>query len=397
MRLYRSAIKEPRRPLADGPQALRTKPKVLLVLDHPAQQFVAAFRRTAKSTRLDLALLYWTDNPNGHYDEHFAREIQWDIDLHSGYVWHVPAHRGLRKAFNTWKLLDDLDPSIVLCFGWSTAVARLGLLWSIRSSTPVLLYGDSTWQSNHGSRLAFLRPIVLKLLFHLVDGALSTGTYNRDFYILHGLHPQGIHPGVCPVDVEAYRSARPNLLDTNHPTIGFAGKFIPRKGVAELLDALALLKDNSSWRARLIGDGPLRDTLMAQVDRLGLTDRVEFTGFVNTAAMPAALASCDIVVVPSSQDLRVLVAAEAMAAGCTVVVSSKTAVWGPGDLVEDRVTGLVYQSGDPASLAYSLRTLLEDQAMRDQLRAAGTERAERFGPEAFTATLERAIERTLGS
>jgi glycosyltransferase involved in cell wall biosynthesis len=172
--------------------------------------------------------------------------------------------------------------------------------------------------------------------------------------------------------------------------IGFAGKLIPRKGVDELLHALARANDDGRWHARIIGDGPERDQLEKLSDELGIVKRVRFVGFRNTSEMPHELASCDIVVVPSRRDMRVLVVAEAMAAGAVVVASSNTAVWGRGDLLEDGVTGRVYRSGDPAHLAEVLKELIADPDRRAMLRAAGAERALGQGPDAFVAGLERA-------
>lgn len=365
-------------------------PKATIVLDHAAQQFSPSFRRASCSDSIRVEVLYGADNRSGHHDINFARDIQWDVDLHSGYSWRVPGGEGVVWARNAWKILSEMNPSVIVCFGWRTHVARLAFLWAVVNSTPVLLYGDSTWQSSDRPHMRRLRPLILRCLFRLASGAVSTGTFNREFYILHGMHPQVIYPGVCPVDVESFRAARGASAIEDCPVIGFAGKFIPRKGAAELIDALALLSDER-WQAHLIGDGLLRDQLVHQVAHHGLTERVQFAGFVNTAAMPAALAKCDILVVPSTRDLRVLVAAEAMAAGCVVVVSSNTAVWGPGDLIEDRVTGRVYRSGEPAELAAVLKELLNDPEMRQRLRCSSMERAEQFGPESFTTTLEQAI------
>src|ERR1039458_1928009 len=144
----------------------------------------------------------------------------------------------------------------------------------------------------------------------MAAGALSTGTFNREFYILHGMHPSRVVDSVCPIDVDSYSTARtvsePTDARKNGVEIGFAGKLIPRKGVAELLHALARASDDGRWNARIIGDGPERNRLAKLSSELGIVDRVRFIGFRNTSEMPHELASCDIVVVPSLLDMRVL-------------------------------------------------------------------------------------------
>ena len=95
-------------------------------------------------------------------------------------------------------------------------------------------------------------------------------------------------------------------------------------------------------------------------------------------------------VVPSRLDMRALVTIEAMAAGAAVVVSDATAVWGPGDLVEHEVTGMVYPSGDPRALSRELGRLIADRPFLTKLRCSGAERAAGYGPDAFARTMASA-------
>ena len=131
--------------------------------------------------------------------------------------------------------------------------------------------------------------------------------------------------------------------------------------------------------------------LRALSDQLCIARRVTFHGFANTSEMPKLLASFDVVVVPSRFDMRVLVTIEAMAAGAVIVVSDTTAVWGPGDLVTDEITGLVYRSGDPAALARQLRRLLDEPGLVGRLSADGARRAADFGPDSFARTLASSV------
>jgi glycosyltransferase involved in cell wall biosynthesis len=112
--------------------------------------------------------------------------------------------------------------------------------------------------------------------------------------------------------------------------------------------------------------------------------------------MPGLLATFDVIVVPSRLDMRVLVTIEAMAAGAAIIVSDATAVWGPGDLVEDGVTGLVYPSGDPVALAGQLHSLMDDPALLAKIRRNGSEQATQFGPDSFARSVASAVNRALG-
>jgi hypothetical protein len=137
-----------------------------------------------------------------------------------------------------------------------------------------------------------------------------------------------------------------------------------------VIEAAALLDDRSSIEVRLIGEGPLRPDLEQLVGELTMTETVRFDFFLNASAMPVALADVDVLVVPPTRDMRVLVATEAMAAGAVPVVSSATAVWGAGDLVQHGVTGFVYPAGDIDCLAATLQRLVDDEQLRATVSAA---------------------------
>jgi glycosyltransferase involved in cell wall biosynthesis len=362
-----------------------------LVMDHPAQQFTRAFQLLAAEPGVRLDVYYWS-TAKRFYDADFKRSISWDVDLLSGYQWAAPPV-GRSLAGRLFWLAGQLRrprPDVVICYGWASPIARATIAYCTITRTRMLLYGDTTWQHASGGRHRVLRSLALLALMRLADGALSTGTFNREFYIWHGMNPRRIWPGVCPADTDLFGQARASRIaeaGTRDLRIGFAGKLTASKGVDELLRACALLPGDRSWSLTVVGDGPLMADLQTLAAVLGIDDRVTFRGFANTSEMPKLLAGFDVVVVPSRFDMRVLVSIEAMAAGAAVVVSAATAIWGPGDLVSDGETGLVYRSGDPAALAWQLHRLLDEPGLVARLSAAGAQRAASFGPDSFARVI----------
>jgi glycosyltransferase involved in cell wall biosynthesis len=368
-----------------------------LVMDHPAQQFAQALRLLASQAGMRLSVYYWSVEEH-LYDAEFDRSLSWDIDLLGGYEWAAPPVTRFAIRRIRWLVcqLRTTRPEVVVCYGWASPIARACILYCLLARVPLLLYGDTTWQHSSRGRHHFVRSIALRVLSHLAAGAISTGTFNREFYIRHGMHPRKIWRGVCPADTQAFGNARADAktkTDSGHMSmrIGFAGKLIARKGVDELLRAAALLPRTRDWSLTVVGDGPMMPELRALAAQLDLEDRAIFHGFANTTEMPELLSGFDVVVVPSRLDMRTLITIEAMAAGAAIVVSDATAVWGSGDLVEHGVTGLVYPSGDPAALAGELRRLLEDPVFLMTLRRRGTERVAAYGPDAFARTTASAV------
>lgn len=367
--------------------------RAALVLDHPAQHFARAFALLDGEPGLRAEVWYW-QAPDRCYDEGFGQPVSWDVDLLDGYRWAAPpaaASAGSRRRWLVGQFRAS-RPDVVVCFGWATPAARLALACCGLTRTAALMYGDATWQHSARGANRLRRSAALRLVLRLCAGAVSTGTFNREFYIAHGMDPRRVWPGVCPADTEAYSLARPaDLAAARAPgapvRIGFAGKLIERKGADELIRAVAMLPRDGGWTLTIVGAGPALPGLQDLVGRLGLGGLVDFHGFANTSAMPGLLGGFDIVVVPSRLDMRVLVTIEAMAAGAAVVVSDATAVWGPGDLIAAGLTGLVFRSGDPADLGLQLKRLLGDPGLLAAIRLGGFERAMDFGPAEFARTM----------
>jgi glycosyltransferase involved in cell wall biosynthesis len=366
--------------------------RIALVIDHPAQHFAPAFQALADEPGLQAHVYYWS-TPGHAYDSGFARRVSWDIDLLAGYPWSVPDPGRTAAGRACWlaRRLRAARPDVILCYGWASPAARTAIVYSQLTRTRLLLYGDTTWQHASSGRHRTTRGAALRLLLPRCAGAVSTGTFNREFYIRYGMDPRRIWAGVCPADTEMFGAARAGRHgDDGELRIGFAGKLIPRKGADELIRAVALLPRERAWSVTLVGDGPDLPGLRALATRLGMADRIRFRGFANTTEMPELLAGLDVMVAPSRLDMRTLVTIEAMAAGAAVIVSDATAVWGPGDLIEDGVTGFVYRSGEPAMLAERLGRLLRDRALLGRIQQAGAIRADRFGPAAFARTVGEA-------
>ncbi len=384
--------------------------RAAVLLNHPAQHFSPGFRLLQGRPELRTRVYYWNAATQGVYDPGFARHITWDGDLHSGYDWWAPpaAEPSWRRAAAVWRQLRSDRPDVLLNFGWSSPVARLGIAYANLSGTPLLYYGDTNWRSPLSDRHTRLRRLILRRLFRVAAGALATGTFNREFYISLGLDPALIHPGVYPMDTELFstaaearataaedRARRAGTDETSQPlVIGFAGKLLHIKGVDELIEAVSRLALDRPWELWLIGDGPLRPELETLVSERGLNDRVRFLGFKNTHEIPPLMACIDIMVMPSRVEPRGLVAIEAMVSGAATIVSSATGLWGSGDVVQHGETGLVYATGDIDGLTACLQRLADDPELRSRLAACGRVRGMSHGAGDFAAGAAAALAAT---
>ena len=122
----------------------------------------------------------------------------------------------------------------------------------------------------------------------------------------------------------------------------------------------------------IVGDGPERSALEKLVDKLGLRASVVFTGMRDD--VPELLAAADVAILTSLSEGVPLSLIEAMNARLPIVATS---VGGVQEVVDDRVTGLLVDSGDGKSLADAIVRLSERQEIRQQMGIAGRERAQR--------------------
>ncbi len=170
--------------------------------------------------------------------------------------------------------------------------------------------------------------------------------------------------------------AAPLDLPRDVPVVGLVGRLQPWKGQDRLLRAQALLRERGHEIHTVIVGGDSWDlspdyaaSLPALVDRLGLGDAVTMTGQVPDAGPYTS--QMDILVNASDPEPFGIVLLEGMARGVAVVAVDSG---GPGDFIDDGVTGMLARSGAPEALADALEPLLRDPQLRHSIARAGRER-----------------------
>jgi glycosyltransferase involved in cell wall biosynthesis len=148
--------------------------------------------------------------------------------------------------------------------------------------------------------------------------------------------------------------------------IVFLGYLSARKGVPELLEALASpAVATLPWRATLAGGGPV-DEFRAQAAALGLSDRVAFPGWIDQSAASGLCAAADVLVLPSHAEGLAMSVLEGLAHGLAVVT---TPVGAHAEVIEPERSGLLTPPGDVAALAAALTRVIGDPVLRERLRA----------------------------
>ncbi len=179
-----------------------------------------------------------------------------------------------------------------------------------------------------------------------------------------------IHCGVDPAAFHPRTGASDGAL-----RVVAVGTLHEVKGQTHLIDACRrLLERDIAFTCRIIGEGPDRDRLAAQIGERGLGDHVTLAGGMTSDAVADELGAADVLVAPSvptrggKREGIPVVLMEAMASGLPVVASRLSGI---PELVSDEVDGLLVPAGDADAIADALERLARDPDLRGRLGAAG--------------------------
>ena len=249
--------------------------------------------------------------------------------------------------------------------GRGSTVRKIALCAAARASGAphVLHLHDFDYESDLLRRPGWQQALVRRM-FQGADRVVVLGLRDRATVMLL----LGVHPARVTVLANAVPDPGPPAPRHGVPTVLFLGALGERKGVPELLAALASPRlAGYPWRAVLAGGGPV-ERYRAEVSRLGLGGRVDLPGWLGEAETVALCASSDILALPSHSEGLSMAVLEGLAHGLAVVT---TPVGAHPEVICDGSDGLLVPPGDVAALTDALETLLATPTIRSRLGAAG--------------------------
>ena len=342
------------------------RPRVVLAITLAevggAQSYVAALL-PALAERYDVVLAAYGEGPLR------------DAAIRAG-VRFVPL-RHVRRPIRPWRDLAGLvelsrllrreRPQIL--HASSSKAGVVGRLAAALSRVPIRIF------TVHGWAFAAYEGLPSRL-YRLTDRLMAPLT-TVTICVSERERAAGLEAGTCRADrtvvirnaVDVGAAPR-SSHDRATPRLIAVGRLKAPKDFLTLIRALAALPAGS-FEAVIVGDGPDRDAVEAEIRRLGLDGSVRLAG--ERGDVPALLAGSDVFVLSSRSEGLPVSVLEAMAAELPIVASN---VGGLAELVVDGESGILVPPGDPESLAGALRRLIEDPELRRGLGAAARARAE---------------------
>ena len=291
---------------------------------------------------------------------------------------------------------------------WATVVYRLRLARMFRSVRPDIIHTNGfkmhllgAWTCPQDSALVwhihdYVKPRrVMSRLLRLTAKSCSVAIVNsrsvatdvkallpglRVVPVYNAIDLQRFSPAGDTLDLDALAGLTPTAPGTIR--VGLVATFARWKGHKVFLRALAELPPRTQVRGYIVGAPIYRtagsqwsmDELQGEVNALGLSGRVGFTGFLPDTA--AAMRSLDIIVHASTEPEPFgMVIIEGMACGRAVIA---TQAGGASELFIDGENAAGYLPGDAKARAEQIECLASAPAKRTRLGEAGRSTAERF-------------------
>jgi glycosyltransferase involved in cell wall biosynthesis len=223
-----------------------------------------------------------------------------------------------------------------------------------------------------GQVLVSLARWLERAVFQRADAIFTVSSLLQQEVLRRGAREGTVHVMPNAVDLQWFEhhdcgmQLRQECGLADATVVGFVGWFDFWDRLDLLIDVVQKLLDlYPALRLLLVGDGPVTPTLQAKIRQHHLESTVILTGPVPRTQVPDYIDAMDICVLPDSNSFgSPIVLFEFMAGGKAVIAPDLSPI---RDVVEDHVTGLIVQPGDPESLQQALTRLLDDTFLRLRL------------------------------
>ncbi len=288
----------------------------------------------------------------------------------SFYSWALRMQKNMeRKACDLINSIKDVD--VIHAHDWLSGIAGIGLKHLYRK--PLIATIHST---EYGRRTGIHND--LQRSIHEVEGWLCweawriimCSYYMRD-HVSWCFDVPNNKLCVVPngVDVTKFHfnfnhwDIRRRFAQDSEKIVLYVGRIVPEKGLDVLIKALPVVSSRGvSAKIVVVGEGSQKHEYQKLAGDLGLSDRVFFAGHVDDWILRALYRVADVTVVPSKFEPFGIVALEAMAARCPLIVATSG---GLNEIVDHEGTGLKVPVNSPEALAWAIVRVITDKGLRN--------------------------------
>jgi glycosyltransferase involved in cell wall biosynthesis len=349
---------------------MRANTLKLVVVSHPCivPENQLLFQRIQEHSGWDISIIIPADWRTDFHDSYPVRKLTG----FQGKIIPVPVFPKGNITFHVyhWRLLQILQaerPDVIYVHNESHALSTFQAIFFNRYflNAAIGFYAAQNIRRSYPWPLRAIEKFNLEsadFCFPVSESARAT-ILEKKFTGRVAVLPLGVDDGNFPT-----REAKMS----GPAVVGYAGRLVAQKGVDVLLRALARVA-GPEWRCDIIGDGPMKDSLLDLAAELGIAKKVRFLGYVDHGEIARYLQTFSMLVLPSltaanwkEQFGRVII--EALAAGVPVIGSDSGEI---PFLIRKLEGGLVVRENDVDDLAGAIDRLLADPGLRDRLAENG--------------------------
>jgi len=294
-----------------------------------------------------------------------------------------PGPRCLAAAIRAIRRYRALVVDVDIVDAWLAPAMTFAVVAQPLARVPIML-GGRRWLGDLYRPKPWYRRLAASMAARRMD-AVVTNSRAAAVELVHQDHlptarvhviPNAVDPAIATsADRVRYRNAWQVTAD--ELVVGCVANYKPEKGLAYLIDSAHQLRDLvPNLRVVIVGEGPMRPELEADIRRRGLESMVRLHGAEPDARR--VYSAFDLFVQASETEGLPNVILEAAAAGLPIVA---TAVGGTTEVVTHEQDALLVDKGDAAGLASAIHRLASDVELRERLGRAAQDRAADFSTE----------------
>ncbi len=340
-----------------------TYKKLVFITSHPIQYQVPIFKRVSKINN-NFSVMY--DNKIEKNvivkDQGFNKDIEWGRNFLKGYKFS-----NFRKKKNIIQNIKSLylylkinNIDYVILSGWNNTFYKFAFLISKILKIKIILrcennfYKDNIFKKN-------LKKIFLRFFFSSIYKFISIGKKNKEMYLECGVPKKKIINANYFVDSHFFskknlnkkkkKLLRKKFKKKNQKVYLFVGKFIKRKGLEVLFNAIKVFNQNNENlknKFLIIGSGPDENKLK-QLKKNYSLNNIFFLNFKNQKQLLYFYDLADFLILPSYYETWGLVANESLEMGTPCIVSNGCGC--ANDLIKQNINGFSFENGDYNQLA----------------------------------------------
>ena len=259
----------------------------------------------------------------------------------------------------------------------------IGLQQALKIPLVCSFYGDDAFAQAYTKGYANL--------FKNADAILVLGPYMKSALINLGCAEAKINIHHLGIDVEKLRFEERKVKDRSVRFL-IASSFLKKKGVDLAIQALSTFKDRYKFSLDIIGDGPLKGEVLAEIEKGGIQDQVKLHGYQPYDYFINLTYQCDVFIQASRtteenrKEGTPMAIVDAMATGMAVVSTRHSDI---PEIVLDGSTGYIAEENNLESLRFCIQKIFDNPQEILELGKKGRERVEKeFNVKIQTEKLE---------